>query len=79
MTDGLRYNHLSVSQEKPRGSQSEIDWDLKGQSSEYDMASLSYCRYAGIVLLEERNVFNSLINLQDMWAQNLIYIVLVCK
>ena len=40
MTDGLRYNHVSASLENPRGSQSEIDWDLKGQSWGYDMASL---------------------------------------
>ena len=32
MTDGLRHNHVSASQENPRGGQSEIDWDLKGQS-----------------------------------------------
>ena len=32
VTDGLRYNHVSTSLENPRGSQSEIDWDLKGQS-----------------------------------------------
>ena len=71
MTDGLRYNNTSASLEDPRGGKSEIDWALKGQSMEYDMVSLQTvpchdCRYAGIVLLEERNVPNSLINLQDM-------------
>ena len=30
VTDGLRYNHVSASLENPSGSQSEIDWDLKG-------------------------------------------------
>ena len=42
-------------------------------------SSLPYCRYAGIVLLDERNVSNSLINLQDMWVKAFIYIALVCK
>ena len=81
MTDGLRYNHVSASLENPRGSQSEIGWDLKGQSRGYDMASLQTvpCHIAGIVLLEERNGSNSLINLQNMWVQDFIYIVLVCK
>ena len=65
MTDGLRYNHVSASLD-PRGGQSEIDWDLKDQSKGYDMATLPYCRYAGIVWPEERNVSNSLLNLQDM-------------
>ena len=42
-------------------------------------SSLPYCRYAGIVLLKERNVSNSLIILQDMWVKDFIYIALVCK
>ena len=66
MIDGLRYNHVSVSLEDPRGCQSEIDWDLIGQSRGYDMATLPYCRYTCIICLEERNDSNSLINLQDM-------------
>ena len=28
VTDGLGDNHVSASLENPRGSQSEIDWDL---------------------------------------------------
>ena len=53
MTDGLRYNHVSASLENPRGSQSEIDWDLKGQSRGYDMASLQTvpCHIAGMMVL----------------------------
>ena len=42
-------------------------------------SSLPYCRYAGIVLLNEKVVSNSLINLQDMWAKDFIYIALACK
>ena len=72
---------LSVSLEDHRGGQSEIDWDLKGQSRGYDMASLQTvpCHIADIVLLEERNVSNSLLNLQDMWVKDFIYTALVCK
>ena len=53
MTDGLRYNHVSASLENPRGSQSEIDMDLKGQSRGYDMASLQTvpCNIGGILVL----------------------------
>ena len=82
MTDGLRYNHVSTSLEDPRGGQLDIDWDLKGQSRGYDMASLRTvpCHTAGmLVLLEERNVYNSPIYLQDKWVQDFIYIALVCK
>ena len=81
MTDGLWYNHVSASLEDHRGGQSEIDWDLKGQSRGYDMASLQTvpCHIADIVLLEERNVSNSLLNLQDMWVKDFIYTALVCK
>ena len=32
-------------------------------------SSLSYCRYAGIVFLEEKIASNSLINWQDMWMK----------
>ena len=76
----VRFNHVSASLEIPWGCQSEIDWDLKGQSRGYDMASLQTvpCHIAGIVLLEERDVSNSLI-LQDMWVKDFIYIALVCK
>ena len=42
-------------------------------------SSLPYCRYAGIVFMEERNVSNSLINLQYLWVKDFIYIALVCK
>ena len=42
-------------------------------------SSLSYCRYAGIVLLEEKIVSNSLINWQDMWIGAFINITLACK
>ena len=53
VTDGLRYNHVSASLEDPRGGQSEIDWDLKGQSRGYDMASLQTvpCHIAGMLVL----------------------------
>ena len=53
MTDGLRYNHVSASLENPRGSQSEIDWDLKGQSRGYDMARSQPvpCHIAGMLVL----------------------------
>ena len=34
-------------------------------------SSLSYCRYAGIVFLEEKIVSNSLTNWQDMWMKAL--------
>ena len=69
----MRYNHVSTSLEDPSGGLSEIDWDLKGQSRGNGMASLQTVpchmqRSAGIVLLEERNVSNSLIILQDMWV-----------
>ena len=40
----------------------------------YDMTSLPYCRYADFVLLEEKIVTKGLINLQDMWAKEFIYI-----
>ena len=42
-------------------------------------SSLPYCRYAGIVLLEEKIASNRLINFQDMWVEDFIYIVLACK
>ena len=53
VTDGLRYNHVSSSLEDPRGDQSEIDWDLKGQLSGYDMASLQTvpCHISGMLVL----------------------------
>ena len=53
MTDGLRYDHVSASLEDPRGGQTEIDWDLKGQSRGYDMASLPTvpCHIAGMMVL----------------------------
>ena len=49
----LRYNHVSDSLENPRGSQSEIDWDLKGQSRGYDTASLQTvpCHITGMLVL----------------------------
>ena len=72
-------NHVSASLEDSRGGQSEIDLDLKGQSRVHDMASLKTIPYHIAVLLEERNVSNSLINLQDMWVKDVIYIALVCK
>ena len=53
MTDGLRYNHVSASLKDLRGGQSEIDWDLKGHSRGYDMASLQtfHCHIAGMLAL----------------------------
>ena len=42
-------------------------------------SSLPYCRYASIVSLEEKIVFNSLMNLQDMYVKDFIYIALACK
>ena len=59
--------------------------DPKGQSRGYGMTSLQTVpchiagRYAGIVLLEEKIVSNSLINLQEMWVKEFIYIMLACK
>ena len=41
--------------------------------------SLPYCRYGGNVLLEEKIVSNSLIDLQDMRAKDFIRIALACK
>ena len=59
-----------------------MDRDPEGQLRGYDMTSLqtvpSYCRYAGIVLLEEKLVSNSVINLQDKWVKEFIYIALAC-
>ena len=40
---------------------------------------LPYCRYAGIVLLEENIVSNSLIDLQDLLVKALINIALASK
>ena len=62
-----------------------VDRDPEGQSRGYDMTSLQTipCHiadlHAGIVLLEEKIVSNSPINLQDMWVNDFINIVLACK
>ena len=42
-------------------------------------SSLPYCRYAGIVLLEEKLVSNSPIDWQDMFVKDFIHIALACK
>ena len=52
----------------PRRPVKEVGHDQLANSS------LPYCRYAGIVLLEEKIVSSSLINLQDMWVKDFIYI-----
>ena len=37
----------------------------------YDMTSLqTYCRYGGILLLEEKTVSNSPIDWQDIWVKD---------
>ena len=56
-----------------------MDRDPEGQSRGYDMTSLQTvpCHIAGI--LEENIVSNSLINLQDMWVKDFIYIALACN
>ena len=46
---------------------------VKGAYDQNANSSLPYCRYAGIVLLEEKVVSNILIDLQD------IHIALACK
>ena len=42
-------------------------------------SSLPYCRYAGIVLLKEKIVSNSLIDLEDMWLRDFIHRSVACK
>ena len=84
MAAGKGYDHVSTGLEYLRVGRSEMDRDPEGQSSGYDMtsaanSSLPYCRYAEIVLLKENIVSNSLINLQDMWVKDVIYIALACK
>ena len=76
-------DHVSASQEYPRGGRLEMDRDPEGhlRGMKHDHlanSSLPYCMYAGIVLLEEKIVSNSLIDLQDMWVKD-IYIALACK
>ena len=60
-----------------------MNWDQEGQSRGYDMTSLQTepCHSAGIwhCLDGKENVSNSLINLQDMWVKDFIYIALACK
>ena len=46
---------------------------------EYDMASLPYCRYAGIVLLEKKIVSNILIDWHDMCVKAFIHKALAFK
>ena len=42
-------------------------------------SSLPYCRYAGIVLLEEKIVSNGLIDWHNMCVKAFIHIALACK
>ena len=70
------YDHVSAVLEYPRGGRSEMDRDPEGQSRGYEMTSLQtvprhIADIAGIVLLEDKIVFNSLINLQDTWVKDL--------
>ena len=66
---GKGYDNVPASLEYPMGGQSEIDLNR----------SLPYCRYADIVLLKEKIVSNSLLDLQDMWVKDFIHISLACK
>ena len=80
MAAGKGYNYVPASLEYHRGGPSEMDRDPEGQSRRYDITSLqTYCRYAGIVLLEEKFVSNGLIDLQDMWVTDYIHIALASK
>ena len=70
MTAGQGYDHVPTSQDYPRGGRSEMDCDLEGwpRGMIWPAAnsSLSNCRYAGIVLLEEKMVSNILIDWHDI-------------
>ena len=74
-----KYRQPRVSQGWPIGDGSGPRRPVKGvKHDQLANSSLPYCRYAGIVLLEEKIVSNSLINLQDMWVKDFIYIALAC-
>ena len=84
MAAGKGYDHVSANLEYPKSGQSEMDRDPEGQlrgewHDQLANSSLPFCRDTGIVLLEEKIVSNSLINLQDMWVKYFIYIALACK
>ena len=69
-----------ISQGWPIGDGSGLVRPVKGVGhNQLTNSSLPYCRYAGIVLLEEKIASNRLINLQDMWMKDFIYIALACK
>ena len=53
VADGMEYNHVSTGLEYPRGGRLEMDWDMEGQSSGYDMTSLQIvsCHIAGMLAL----------------------------
>ena len=80
---GKGSDHVPTSQGYPRGGRSEIDRDPEGQSRDMTclacISSLPYCRYADIVLQEDKIVSNSLIDLQDMCVKAFIHIELACK
>ena len=82
MAAGKVYEHVPTILDYPRNGRLEMD--VPGRpAKEYDMTSLQtvpcQCRYAGIVLLEENFVSNSLIDLQDLWVKALIHIALASK
>ena len=72
------YDDVSASLEYPRGGCSEMDRDPEGQLRGYDMTSLQTapCQIAGMLALS--SCTNSLINLQDMWTKDFIYVALAC-
>ena len=82
---GRDTSHVPAVLEYPRGGRLEMDRGPKGQSGvwhDHDATnSLPYCRYGGIVLLEENTVSNCPIHVdgQDTWVKALIHIALACK
>ena len=70
------YNNQGVADQRLIGTRTASQGVRHDQSAN---SFLPYCRYAGIVLLEEKIVSKSLINLQNMWVKDFIYIALACK
>ena len=78
MTAGKGYDYVSTRPDYHRGGRSETDWDLGGWSRSMTWPACKhvpcpYCRYAGIVMLEEKIFSNILID----W--HFIHITLACK
>ena len=83
MAAGKGYDHVvSIGLEYPRGGIQMMVQDPEDNKIWHDQlanSSLPYRRYAAIVLLEEKIVTKSLINLQGMWVKEFIYIALASK